>query len=241
MNQKSLILNCDMGEGIGNDAAIMPFIDAASIACGYHAGDTTTIRTTISLAKKYDVKIGAHVSFPDKENFGRTAMLLSTTAIYNLVQEQLQIFLQLSTTEGMPVYHVKPHGALYNQAAKDFATAQAVANAIKDIDPTLVVFGLSNSYSITAATAIGLSVAQEAFADRSYQDDGSLTTRSQEGSLIENVDDILIQVKEITSAQSVTTLSGKKIFLNADTICVHGDNPNAETLVEKIYHWKHEK
>ncbi len=230
-----------MGEGMDNDAAIMPFIDAANIACGYHAGDTTIMRTTMLLANKYVVKVGAHISFPDKANFGRTDMSFSPAAVYTLVQEQLSLFLQLATEEDIPVYHVKPHGALYNKAAKDLTTAQAIASAIKDINAKLVLVGLSNSFSITAASAIGLPAAQEAFADRSYQDDGSLTPRSQKGAVLKNAEEVINQVKQISLEQSVTTLSGKKIPLAADTICVHGDNPGAEELVQKIYHWKHEK
>ncbi|HEX8315347.1 MAG TPA: 5-oxoprolinase subunit PxpA, partial [Flavisolibacter sp.] len=149
-------LNCDMGEGIGNDEAIMPFITSANIACGYHAGNEETMHATILLAKKHGVNIGAHPSFPDKKNFGRTEMDLLPQEVYELVMEQLKLFQTIANNCGAIIHHVKPHGALYNMAARDEALAQSIASAIKDFNNQLVVYGLSNSYLISEAQSLGL-------------------------------------------------------------------------------------
>src|SRR5947208_2136153 len=167
-------LNCDMGEGIGNDEAIMQYITSANIACGYHAGDVETMRQTIVLAKKYNVAIGAHPSFPDRENFGRKEMSLSPPEIYQLVKEQIELLQQIASEYDDAVMdHVKPHGALYNMAARDSEIARAVAQAVYDHNSSLILFGLSGSLSITEAQALGLTVKSEVFADRTYQDNGS--------------------------------------------------------------------
>ncbi|HVF97224.1 MAG TPA: LamB/YcsF family protein, partial [Flavisolibacter sp.] len=144
-------INCDMGEGIGNDEAIMPFITSANIACGYHAGDEETMGATILLAKGYGVRIGAHPSFFDRENFGRTEMKRSPEEVYDLLQKQLLLFKKTADECGTAIHHVKPHGALYNMAARDKDMAAAVANAVKDFDASVILFGLSGSHSITEA------------------------------------------------------------------------------------------
>jgi UPF0271 protein len=229
-------INCDMGEGIGNDEAIMPFITSANIACGYHAGDEKTMRQTISLAKKYGVNIGAHPSFLDRENFGRTEINCTPEEVYGLVKTQLLLFKKLADECEVVIHHVKPHGALYNQSAKDNAVAKAIAYAVKDFDATLVLFGLSGSTSISEANAIGLKTGSEVFADRTYQDDGSLTPRSQNNALIEEEAKAIQQVLQIAQKKTVTTLSGKDIPIIAETICLHGDGKHAVQFANNIHH-----
>ena len=159
-------INCDMGEGMTNDAAIMPFISSANIACGYHAGNEQTIWDTVKLAKEFKVAVGAHVSFLDVANFGRNEMELPAPAIYELVIQQLMIIREITDSFEIKLHHVKPHGALYNMAAKDAGMAKAIAEAVRDFDDQLVLYGLSNSLSIKEAAAIGLKTANEVFADR---------------------------------------------------------------------------
>ncbi|MEJ7673142.1 MAG: 5-oxoprolinase subunit PxpA [Chitinophagaceae bacterium] len=187
-------LNCDMGEAIGNDELVMPYITSANIACGYHAGDEQTMQQTILLAKKYKVNIGAHPSFLDRENFGRTEMKLSPQEVYELVSKQIIFLQKIAGKNHAALHHVKPHGALYNMAAKEKALAKAIAHAVKVCDKNLVLFGLSNSFLISEAKAILLKTASEVFADRTYQDDGRLTPRSQPNALIENIDETIQQV-----------------------------------------------
>ncbi|HEV8080190.1 MAG TPA: 5-oxoprolinase subunit PxpA, partial [Chitinophagaceae bacterium] len=202
-------LNCDMGEGIGNDELIMPYITSANIACGYHAGDENTIQQTIKLAKKYKVNIGAHPSFLDRENFGRTDMKLSPQEVYELALEQIKIIQKIANHNNVPLHHVKPHGALYNIAAKDKKLAKAIADAVNDIDDNLILYGLSNSFLISEAKAIGLKTKSEVFADRTYQDDRTLTPRTQPNALIENVDEAIQQVLMMVQKGKVKTVSGK--------------------------------
>ncbi len=228
-------INCDMGEGIGNDEAIMPFITSANIACGAHAGDEETARATILLAKAHGVNIGAHPSFPDRRNFGRTEMTTTPQEVYNLVIEQLIFFQKIADAADATLHHVKLHGALYNMAARDAALANAVAQAVKDFDATLVLFGLSGSASIIEAERLGLNAWNEVFADRTYQDNGTLTPRSMPGALIEEEEKAVAQVVQMIEKGSVTTLSGKEIPIAADTVCIHGDGTNALPLAKRLF------
>lgn len=216
-----------MGEGLDNDALLIPYIGAANIATGYHAGDTHTIQATINLAQKHGIKIGAHVAYPDKENFGRTNMFFPENELYELIQQQLHIMQMACTAEGATLCHVKPHGALYNQSAASYSLAGVVAQAVKDFDNTLVVLGLSNSYSVTAARLAGLTTWGEVFADRSYEDDGSLTPRNITGSVITEIPVFERQAQLLLQKKQVITRQGNTITLNADTVCLHGDNPMA--------------
>jgi UPF0271 protein len=222
-----------MGEGIGNDELIMPFITSANIACGYHAGDEETMWQTIILAKKYNVNIGAHPSFLDKENFGRTEINLSPKEVYELLTTQIKLLQKIAVKNNAALHHVKPHGALYNMAAKDKVLAKTIADAVKDIDENLILLGLSNSFLISEAKALGLKTASEAFADRTYQDDGSLTPRSQPNALIQNVDEAIQQILMMLKGK-VKTVSGKKIPIVAETICIHGDGKNAVEFAKAI-------
>jgi UPF0271 protein len=228
-------INCDMGEGIGRDEDIISFISSANIACGYHAGNEHTIWETIELAQKHNISIGAHPSFLDKENFGRKEMDLSPDDIYELVTQQLILFDEIANGLSANMKHVKPHGALYNMSAKNSTIAKAIANAVKDYDINLTLLGLSGSHSIGEANAIGLQTASEVFADRSYQDDGSLTPRSQPNAMIEDPDIVLKHVLPMVQEGFVTTVSGKKIPIVADTICIHGDGRHAVDFAKNIY------
>lgn len=227
-------INCDMGEGIGHDEAIMPFISSANIACGYHAGNGESMNETILLAKKYSVAVGAHPSFSDKKNFGRSEMYLSLSEIYTLVQQQLNILNEIAQAHQVTLHHVKPHGALYNMAAKDAAIANAIAIAIKEFDAGLVLFGLSESHSVKEAQRIGLKTKNEAFADRSYQDDGSLTPRSQPNALIGDTNLVVKQVQQMIRSKTVTSVTGKIIPIIAETICLHGDGEHAVAFAKAI-------
>ena len=228
-------INCDMGEGVGNEKELMPFISSANIACGYHAGDEKIIWKTIELAMKYKVNVGAHPSFLDKENFGRKEMNLSYEEIYELVTQQLLLFNEIANSIDVGIHHVKPHGALYNISARDALIAKAIASAIKDFNPGLLLFGLSGSHSISEAKSIGLKTAAEVFADRTYQDDGTLTPRSQPNALIENVNEVAKHVLQMTKEETVTTITGKNLSINAETICIHGDGKEAVLFAKTIY------
>ena len=228
-------INCDMGEGIGNDAAIMPYISSANIACGYHAGDEETMKQTVELCVKHNVAIGAHPSFFDKENFGRTEMYLPSSEVYDLVTKQIHLLDKIAKQQGASLHHVKPHGALYNMSAKDPQLAAAIALAVKDVDEKLILYGLSGSFSISKAKEAELKTANEVFADRTYQDDGSLTPRTKPNALIEDETKSLQQVLQIIKEGTVTTLSGKTISILADTICIHGDGKHAVEFAKCIY------
>lgn len=228
-------INCDMGEGMGQDEAIMPYITSANIACGYHAGDEHTIRQTIELAVAHNVTIGAHVSFFDPAHFGRREMQLPPAAITGLVTQQLVIISHIADAAGVQLRHVKPHGALYNLSAKEIEVANAIAKAVKAFDKNLVLFGLSGSFSIREAKATGLQTASEVFADRSYQDDGSLTPRSEPNALITDVNASMQQVLQMIREGTVTSVTGKQVPIIADTICIHGDGPHAAAFAKTIY------
>ncbi len=227
-------LNCDMGEGIGNDAAIMPFISSANIACGYHAGDATSMRSTILLAKQTGVAIGAHPSFADRVNFGRTEMILRPQEVYDLVTSQIQIIDLIAKKCDTNLHHVKPHGALYNMAAKDQQLAMAIAHAVYDFNKLLVVYGLSGSYLVTESDSLGIRTASEVFADRTYQPDGSLTPRSQPDALITDETQAVQQVLTMLNEGHVISVTGSKVPLKAETICLHSDGEHAERFARLI-------
>ena len=231
----NFLINCDMGEGAGTDEVIMPFINAANIACGYHAGDTATMWQTVQLAIQYKVAVGAHISFFDKENFGRSEIQLSNDEVYELVSQQLIILNEITTALDAKINHVKPHGALYNMSAKDGILATLIAKAVKDFDGNLILVGLSGSHSISEAKKVGLKTASEVFADRTYQDDGTLTPRSLTNALIDTEEKVIKQVLQMIKEGSVTTVTGKTIPIIAETICIHGDGKHAVEFAKAIY------
>jgi UPF0271 protein len=230
-----------MGEGIGNEKELLPYINAANIACGYHAGDAATMQYVIELCLQYNVHIGAHPSFPDKENFGRTAMQMPLPDIYNIVTEQLKIINTIVKKNNAKLHHIKPHGALYNMAAKDAALAKVIAQAVKDFDASLIFYGLSGSVMISEAEKLGLKTANEVFADRTYQPDGSLTARSKPNALLHDKNTVVNQVLKFVQANKVTALTGEEISIQADTICVHGDGAHAVEFAKAIHQYINEK
>ena len=224
-----LDLNCDLGEGAGHDAELMPLITSANIACGAHAGDDATMRSAVALAQRHGVAVGAHPGFADRENFGRQELNLSGAAIAALVTTQIAALARFG-----PLRHVKPHGGLYNLAARDPAVAQAVAAAVRAADPTLVLFGLAGSELVRAGRAAGLQVAEEGFADRTYQRDGSLTPRSRPEALIGDEEAAVAQVLRMVREGRVRATDGTEVALRADTVCVHGDGTRAVAFARRL-------
>lgn len=233
-----LDLNCDMGEGfgaytMGNDIAILDHVTSANIACGFHAGDPGTMRRIVSAAIAKGVAVGAHPGLPDLQGFGRREMKITPAEAYAMVLYQIGALAGFASAAGGRLNHVKPHGALYNMAVKDRKLSDAIAQAVRDFDPGLIFFGLAGSEMIKAAEALGLRAANEVFADRSYQDDGSLSPRGLPDAMIEDPDQSLAQVRQML-AGSVTALSGKVVPVRADTLCLHGDQPGALDFARHI-------
>ncbi|UTA66413.1 LamB/YcsF family protein [Emticicia sp. 21SJ11W-3] len=232
-------LNCDMGESfgawtMGNDEILMNYISSANIACGFHAGDATTMRKTAELALKQGVAIGAHPGFPDLQGFGRRNMQLSPQEVYDICLYQIGAMLHVTRALGGTLHHVKPHGALYNMAAKDTALAQAIAQATFDSDSKLILYGLSGSLLISEAEKAGLQTASEVFADRTYQHDGSLTPRTHANALIEDAETAVTQVIRMIKEGMVVSTQGRAIPIKADTICVHGDGLHAVAFAKAL-------
>lgn len=243
MNQdsakRSLDLNCDMGESygswsVGNDAALLDYVTSANIACGFHAGDPGTMHKTVQLAIRKGVAVGAHPSLPDLQGFGRRAMNISPGEAYDLIVYQVGALAGFARALGGRLSHVKPHGALYNMAVMDKELARAIAEGVRDIDPSLVLFGLAFSELVRAGEEAGLAVANEVFADRTYQADGSLTPRSQPNALIKDVDASIEHVRRMVEDGKVRSLQGTDVAVRADTLCIHGDEPTALEFVQEI-------
>ncbi len=227
-------LNCDLGEGAGHDPELMPLITSANIACGAHAGDEATMRASIALAKKHGAALGAHPGFVDRENFGRHERPVLPDEVYQLVLTQTQALQRLAREAGARVAHVKPHGALYNLAARNTLLADAVAHAVYEADPRLVLFGLAGSHLLSAGRACGLEAASEVFADRTYQSDGSLTPRGRADALIQDEDAAVAQVLRLVREGKVRATDGSDVAMGADTVCVHGDGPHAVPFARRL-------
>jgi len=225
--QRSIDFNCDLGEGCANDADVMPFISSANIACGAHAGDIASMRATLRLCAAHGVSAGAHPGYADREHFGRRALALSREQIRSLLHEQLERIAEIALAQGVALVHVKPHGALYNQAAADAVLADAIAEAVRAFDSNLILVGLAGSRLITAGLAHGLRIAHEAFTDRRYQSDGSLAPRGQPGAVIESVDAAIAQALAIVRGESIACIDGTALRVHADTLCLHGDGSDA--------------
>jgi 5-oxoprolinase (ATP-hydrolysing) subunit A len=235
----SIDLNCDMGESfgawtMGNDVALMDYVSSVNIACGFHAGDASVIRKTVETAINKGIKIGAHPSFPDLQGFGRREMKLPASEVFDVVLYQVSALKGICEAFGGKLHHVKPHGALYNQAAKDAGLSKSIAEAVKKIDESLIFYGLSGSCLISEAKNIGLKTASEVFADRTYQSDGTLTQRTQANALIHDSNQSIAQVLEMIFEQKVTATNGEKVALKAETICIHGDGKHALEFVRII-------
>jgi 5-oxoprolinase (ATP-hydrolysing) subunit A len=235
----SIDLNCDMGESfgawrMGNDAALMDYVSSINIACGFHAGDASVIRNTIETAIKKNVSIGAHPSFPDLQGFGRREMKMAAREIFDIVLYQVAAVKGICEAFGGKLHHVKPHGALYNQAAKDAETARAIAEAVKKIDAELIFYGLAGSNLISEAERIGLKTASEVFADRTYSEDGNLTPRSEPNALVEDEETAIKQVLQMIETQTVMATNGATVSLRAETVCIHGDGAHALRFAQTI-------
>lgn len=227
-------LNADLGEGCANDEALLQLVSSANIACGFHAGDAQTLRQSIRWALQYGVAIGAHPSFPDRENFGRTRMQLPPETVYAQMVYQLGAVAAMARAEGGVMVHVKPHGMLYNQAAVEPALAEAIARAVKAVDPALRLVGLAGSELIRAGEKLGLATRQEVFADRGYQADGTLVPRGQPGALIEDDEQALMQTLEMVRHHRVRTLEGTWAAVRAETVCLHGDGEHALSFARTL-------
>jgi UPF0271 protein len=238
----SIDLNCDMGESthlwqyhINKDQSLLPFLSSVNLACGFHAGDAHTMHALVEAAIGAGVAIGAHPGFDDAANFGRTNLTLPPEKVYDLVLYQigaLDAFLKVMHSR---LHHVKPHGALYNMAAKDEVLASAICKAVYDYDKGLVLYGLSGSQLIAAAHATGLATCSEVFADRTYQDDGQLTPRTAPHALIQDTEQALAQVLQMVRQRTVTSIHGKEVAIVAETICIHGDGEHALEFAKAIH------
>lgn len=224
-------LNCDLGEGSGHDAELMPLITSANIACGAHAGDAATMRATVALARRHGVAIGAHPGFADREHFGRRELALSGAEVRELVSGQIAALREIADDD---VRHVKPHGALYNLAARDAAVARVMAEAVREAGADLVLFALAGSQLARAGRTAGLRVAEEVFADRTYQADGSLTPRARPDGLVTDVAAAVAQVLRMLREGVVRATDGTDVAIRADTVCLHGDGVHAVAFAQRL-------
>ncbi|CDZ84171.1 5-oxoprolinase subunit PxpA [Citrobacter koseri] len=227
-------LNADLGEGCASDAALLQLVSSANIACGFHAGDAQTMLASVREALKNGVAIGAHPSFPDRENFGRTAMTLPPETVYAQTLYQIGALAAIARAEGGVMRHVKPHGMLYNQAAKDPQLADAIARAVHACDPSLILVGLAGSELIRAGEHYGLTTRQEVFADRGYQADGSLVSRTQPGALVEDEEHALAQTLGMVESGRVKSITGEWANVVAQTVCIHGDGEHALAFARRL-------
>ena len=230
-------LNCDMGEGYPNDALLMSYISSANIACGYHAGDLDTMKITVDLCLQHNVAIGAHPSYPGRDNFGRTDMIglgINHEDLPELLINQIIILQQVCREAGTTLHHVKPHGALYNRAAVDEIASMYICMAILSINPGLILYGLSGSLMEKSARKAGLQFRCEVFADRTYENDGTLRSRSLEDALITDTNKSVQQVLQMINQGTVTTIDNREIPMRAETICIHGDGKHAVEFAKTI-------
>ena len=236
---KRVDLNCDLGESFGNyrigmDEAVIPHISSANIACGWHGGDPMVLRHTMELAKQAGIGVGAHPGFPDLLGFGRRTIQIIPEEAYSYTLYQLGALYGFARAAGLSVQHLKPHGALYNMAAKDLALSTAICQAIRDFDPHIILLALSGSKMLQAAQEVGILSACEVFADRAYNEDGSLVSRSLPGAVIHDTQECVRRVSQMVREGTVTAITGKTVPIRCDSICVHGDNESAVAFVKAI-------
>lgn len=232
-------LNCDMGESFGNyscgmDADVAEYISSVNAACGFHAGDPLVMEKTVQLCKKTGTAIGAHPGFPDLVGFGRRQMKVSMDELRTMVMYQVGALEAFCKAQGLKLQHVKPHGAMYNMAGKDEAMAEAICAAIYAVDPSLILLGASGSKMLEAAKAVGLKGASEVFADRAYEEDGSLVARTKPGAMITDEDEAVSRVITMVRDRKIKTVTGKEIEVKADSICLHGDSAKAVLFAQEI-------
>lgn len=233
-------LNCDMGESYGRynlglDSEVAKYISSANIACGYHAGDPVTMEKTVKIMKENGVAVGAHPGFPDLLGFGRRNMAVTPDEARAYVQYQAGALMAFCMSNGLPLQHIKPHGALYNMAGKDYELSSAICKGIKLVSEDIILMGLSGSQTMKAAQDCGVKFACEVFADRAYEDDGSLVARSKPGAVIKDEDEAIERVIKMVLHHKVTSINGKEIEITPHSVCVHGDNEKALMFVQKIH------
>lgn len=226
--------NCDLGEGCGDDAAIIPLISSASIACGGHAGDDASMRATLRLCRAHGVAAGAHPGFVDREHFGRREMHATPGHVMLLVTAQLRRLARIADEEDVRLAHVKPHGALYNMAARDPELAGAIAEAVATFDPGLILYGLSGSALVEAGEANGLRVVHEVFAERGYGADGRLLPRDTPGAVLDTIDAAVAQTRELVLNGRAPIAGGRHVAVRADSLCLHGDRPDAAAFARAL-------
>lgn len=232
-------INADVGESfgaytIGDDAAVMRSVTSVNVAAGFHGGDPSVLRQTVRLARELGVAVGAHPSFPDLQGFGRREMSISAQEAEDVVLYQVAAVAGVARAEGLPLSHVKPHGALYNMAGRDRELAEAIARAVFAFDPELVLFALPRSALAAAGRAIGLRVAIEGFADRAYQSDGTLLPRGQPGAVIANIEDVVTRALQMAVGRTVVAADGTLLQIDVDTLCIHGDTAGAASMAAWI-------
>lgn len=237
--RRTIDLNADVGEdiasdGVAHDAALLDIVASASIACGFHAGSPTIMRDVAAAARARGVGIGAHPSFHDRANFGRREMVMAAVDIETMVAYQIGALQGIAATVGVKLGHVKPHGALYNMAARDAACAMAVGRAIRGIDPALIYVGQAGSEMEHAAARLGLACAREAFPDRGYDDDGRLLPRGQTGAVISDPAEVAQRARHMASDGSIVTATGRRLQSGIDTLCIHGDTPHALAIARAV-------
>jgi len=227
-------MNADVGEGVGQDEDLLPLVTSANVACGIHAGDPGTMSQTVELAKAHGVAVGAHPSYPDRAGFGRRAMSLTEGEIEGCVSIQVRALAEIAALYGVSLRHVKPHGAMYNVAARDPIVANAIARAVAALDPSLVLVGLAGSELIAAGKRAGLRTASEVFADRGYRADGSLVPRGEPGDILHDPEAVVPRAVAMVRDGAVTAVDGARVELQVETLCVHGDTPGAAALAMRL-------
>jgi UPF0271 protein len=227
-------LNADVGEGVGDDAALMPFLSSANIACGYHAGNAAVMRNAIAFAQRHHVAVGAHPGFQDRKFFGRRELTMTAAEVERLVTRQIRTLAEAAAEKGVPVTHVKPHGALYNMAARDAGLAAAIARSVAAVDSALLLFGLAGSSLIDEGRKAGLRTVSEVFADRGYRADGSLVPRTEPGAVLDDSDLVVSRALAMVREGAVSAVDGTRVPLEVETICIHGDTPGAVDFARRL-------
>ncbi|MCQ0112144.1 5-oxoprolinase subunit PxpA [Zhouia amylolytica] len=238
---KEIDINCDLGEGLNNEHLIMPYISSCNVACGGHAGDKELMERVVELAMKYQVKLGAHPSYPDKKNFGRVSLKLSKSELEVTIIEQIKIFKEITDNHAVRMHHIKAHGALYNDLAKDEALSIQYLEILNAYKKDVFLYVPYGSVIEKKALESGFKIKYEAFADRNYNEDLSLVPRSEDNAVIKNEAQILNHVFNMALHQRVRTSTGKEMFIKADTFCVHSDTENAAGMLQYLYHNLHLK
>ncbi|WP_395377048.1 LamB/YcsF family protein [Marinicella sp. W31] len=233
-------INCDLGESfgrytVGHDAEVMPYISSCNIACGFHAGDPVVMTRTIELALQHNVSIGAHPSYPDLQGFGRRSMQIPTSELADMLVYQIGALKAMVEAQGGRLHHVKPHGALYNDAVRDPEIALSIAHSIRKVDSDLVFLGLAQSTMCAAAESADIAFAHEAFMDRAYQADGSLLPRSKPGAVIKDLDQVIQRVLWLAQEHYTLSAEGERVSVQCDSICLHGDHPQAAVIASQVY------